>query len=474
MAPPADSTGRRPASPRPAPCCVTAPRPRRARPGTDRDALDQIAALGAAVGHHPPAVRRRGHADGPRGARRRARRERLRPALRRRRPGPSCPATSGSRCATTRSSTWPRSPSCSPRSLVMQQVEGRQSGWTSRWRRTCRSSPPTARRPITVRQLLTHTSGLQPDLPLWRDWPDQASRIAAVLDVAPTSTRRHDLRLQRPQPDHPRRAARAADREQPGPARGAGASPRPLGMKDTGYNPPALKPRIAATEFQTAPRRGMVRGEVHDENAWSLGGVAGHAGVFSTAHDLAILAQAMLNGGTYGGHRILVAVERRADDHQLQPGLPRRRARARLRARPALVHGRPVRAPHRRPHRLHRHVARDRLRLPLVRDPADQPRAPVPRLGQQQPRPPGGGAGPRLALGVTPRQGADRVVQRHERRDDRHPDHARRSTCRGRRACRSTCSSTPSPRTRSPWSPPATAAATWTALPFGCATADDG
>ncbi len=43
-------------------------------------------------------------------------------------------------------------------------------------------------------------------------------------------------------------------------------------MRDTGYNPdPKKKPRIAATEFQTAPPRGMVWGEVHDENAWSLG-----------------------------------------------------------------------------------------------------------------------------------------------------------------------------------------------------------
>ncbi len=49
----------------------------------------------------------------------------------------------------------------------------------------------------------------------------------------------------------------------------------------------------------------MVRGQVHDENAWSLGGVAGHAGVFSTARDLAVLAQTVLNGGTYDGHRIL-------------------------------------------------------------------------------------------------------------------------------------------------------------------------
>jgi hypothetical protein len=49
----------------------------------------------------------------------------------------------------------------------------------------------------------------------------------------------------------------------------------------------------------------MVRGSVHDENAWALGGVAGHAGVFSTARDLAVLAQTILNGGTYRGHRIL-------------------------------------------------------------------------------------------------------------------------------------------------------------------------
>ena len=49
----------------------------------------------------------------------------------------------------------------------------------------------------------------------------------------------------------------------------------------------------------------MVRGSVHDENAWSLGGVAGHAGVFSTAGDMAVLAQTILNGGTYRGKRIL-------------------------------------------------------------------------------------------------------------------------------------------------------------------------
>ena len=80
----------------------------------------------------------------------------------------------------------------------------------------------------------------------------------------------------------------------------------PLHMTSTMYNPPAsLLPRIAAEEYQRVPDRGLVHGQVHDENAWALGGVAGHAGVFSDAHDLAILAQTMLNGGSYGHARIL-------------------------------------------------------------------------------------------------------------------------------------------------------------------------
>jgi CubicO group peptidase (beta-lactamase class C family) len=48
-----------------------------------------------------------------------------------------------------------------------------------------------------------------------------------------------------------------------------------------------------------------VRGEVHDESAWALGGVAGHAGLFSTAQDLAVLCRTLLSGGTYGTARIL-------------------------------------------------------------------------------------------------------------------------------------------------------------------------
>ncbi len=157
---------------------------------------------------------------------------------------------------------------------------------------------------ITVRQLLTHTSGLVPFLPLWRDWATIGDRIDAVLNTTPenepgTAYVYSDLNMIT--------AGLIAEE-----VTGEGLDElvrrgitEPLGMIDTGYNPSADLSRIAATEYQAAPDRGMVHGEVHDENAWSLGGVAGHAGVFGTADDLARLAQAILNGGVYDGARIL-------------------------------------------------------------------------------------------------------------------------------------------------------------------------
>jgi len=66
----------------------------------------------------------------------------------------------------------------------------------------------------------------------------------------------------------------------------------PLGLRDTRYRPPSG--RVAATEDM--PGRGMVRGEVHDEIAFTLGGVCGHAGLFGTARDLAVLGHALLTG----------------------------------------------------------------------------------------------------------------------------------------------------------------------------------
>ena len=79
----------------------------------------------------------------------------------------------------------------------------------------------------------------------------------------------------------------------------------PLGMTDTYFRPPdSLHKRIAPTEV-TPPRGYPIRGEVHDENAYVLGGVAGHAGLFSTAGDLSVFAQMMLNGGHFNGVRVV-------------------------------------------------------------------------------------------------------------------------------------------------------------------------
>ena len=158
---------------------------------------------------------------------------------------------------------------------------------------------------VTVRMLLTHTSGLPSWAPLWSQYPTPAERLAAALATplaAPPGTRYvySDLGLIALAEVVQRVTGRSLDqlvRE---------GITDPLGMVDTGYNPaPELRHRIAATEYQPYAGRGMVWGEVHDENAWALGGVAGHAGVFSTAGDLAVLCQTLLNGGEYRGRRIL-------------------------------------------------------------------------------------------------------------------------------------------------------------------------
>ena len=69
----------------------------------------------------------------------------------------------------------------------------------------------------------------------------------------------------------------------------------PLGMQTTFFNPPKEKiNRIVPTEIDQ--NNNLIKGYVHDENAFKLGGVAGHAGLFSTTNDLATFSQMMLNG----------------------------------------------------------------------------------------------------------------------------------------------------------------------------------
>ncbi len=80
---------------------------------------------------------------------------------------------------------------------------------------------------------------------------------------------------------------------------------RRLGLRNTLFRPGReQRSRIAPTE-KNPPRGYPLRGEVHDESAFKLGGVAGHAGLFATAADLSVFAQMMLNGGIYNGVRIV-------------------------------------------------------------------------------------------------------------------------------------------------------------------------
>jgi CubicO group peptidase (beta-lactamase class C family) len=97
----------------------------------------------------------------------------------------------------------------------------------------------------------------------------------------------------------------------------------PLGLTQTGYTPPAgRRHRIAATEYQPQWGRGLVRGQVHDENSWSLGGTGGNAGIFGTAHELARFGEMLRGGGSLDGVRVLAAdtVAEMTRD-QLPPGL---------------------------------------------------------------------------------------------------------------------------------------------------------
>ncbi|HVA16164.1 MAG TPA: glycoside hydrolase family 3 N-terminal domain-containing protein, partial [Candidatus Dormibacteraeota bacterium] len=79
----------------------------------------------------------------------------------------------------------------------------------------------------------------------------------------------------------------------------------PLGMDHSYFNPPrSLRAQIAPTENDTAFRKRQLQGEVDDANAFAMGGIAGHAGLFSTAQDISAFAQMMLNGGMYAQRRI--------------------------------------------------------------------------------------------------------------------------------------------------------------------------
>jgi uncharacterized protein YbbC (DUF1343 family)/CubicO group peptidase (beta-lactamase class C family) len=169
---------------------------------------------------------------------------------------------------------------------------------------------------VTVRELLTHTSGLRPDLDLGDKWvgADTAIKRASEETLSPPPHRfvYSDINFEL--------LGEIVARVSKTPLE-VFVRDRiftPLGMHDTMFLPPAsLRSRIAPTEL-CKPRDApcslagvspavdvMLRGVVHDPTARRMGGVAGHAGLFSTAADLSIFCRMLLNGGSLGNTRIL-------------------------------------------------------------------------------------------------------------------------------------------------------------------------
>jgi len=158
---------------------------------------------------------------------------------------------------------------------------------------------------ITIRELMTHYSGLPPDLqlePPWSGYGVAMKMIEQVSPIAPPGTRfiYSDINYET-LAELVRRLS-----GQPLNAYAAEHIFRPLGMNDSRFLPPVtLRSRIAPTQYESGTTGPMLWGVVHDRTARYMGGVAGHAGLFSTADDLAVFTQMLLNGGEYRGARIL-------------------------------------------------------------------------------------------------------------------------------------------------------------------------
>jgi uncharacterized protein YbbC (DUF1343 family)/CubicO group peptidase (beta-lactamase class C family) len=148
---------------------------------------------------------------------------------------------------------------------------------------------------ITVRQLLVHYSGLPEDLDLARKWESKETAYGMAFEVTPARAPGSafvysDINFVVLGALVERLSGESLDEYS------AKHIFEPLSMKETRFLPPkSWQPRIAPTEADE--NHHMLRGVVHDPTARRMGGVAGHAGVFSTADDLAIFSQALLDGG---------------------------------------------------------------------------------------------------------------------------------------------------------------------------------
>jgi uncharacterized protein YbbC (DUF1343 family)/CubicO group peptidase (beta-lactamase class C family) len=182
---------------------------------------------------------------------------------------------------------------------------------------------------ITIRHLMTHVSGLRPDVDL-HPWSGYDAAIQLAIDEVPTSAPGErfvysDINYFVLGDIVQRITGQSLDAYLK--ARVFG----PLGMSETGYLPAkTLVPRIAPTERcaeQDAwpckrPDAAPLRGVVHDPTARRMGGIAGHAGLFSTAHDLQLFARMLLGKGKLGNVRVLSeAAVRTMTSPQTPPGM---------------------------------------------------------------------------------------------------------------------------------------------------------
>jgi uncharacterized protein YbbC (DUF1343 family)/CubicO group peptidase (beta-lactamase class C family) len=155
--------------------------------------------------------------------------------------------------------------------------------------------PIPAFKAMTLRHLLTHTAGLVPGIPMYRD----ATSVDAMLQRYAVDGIRREPGVRRSYSDAGfmllgRTVEMAAQQ-----SLDAFCKKRifdPLEMTHTGFNPSEeMRANCAATE-RCSWRDEIMLGKVHDENAYAVGGVSGHAGLFSTAPDLALFCRAMLTG----------------------------------------------------------------------------------------------------------------------------------------------------------------------------------
>ncbi|MVN76472.1 serine hydrolase [Hymenobacter sp. HMF4947] len=191
---------------------------------------------------------------------------------------------------------------------------------------------------LRLRDVLTHQARLKPFIPFWQDYvnysgrlnrryfrPDSSAAYSLPVAAGIWGSRALPARIYRGVANSPLNAKPGYVYSDfsfmlyPYYVQRASGKPfdqfvadeiyRPLGASTLGFNPERRFPRwrIAPTEYDSAFRKQLVHGTVHDENAAMLGGVSGHAGLFGTANDLAKLVQMYLWQGRYGGQQLIKA-----------------------------------------------------------------------------------------------------------------------------------------------------------------------